>query len=220
MRKFQKVVMAAGVVAVVAVLGISLGWWGSRGKPVSSLPVADVQIAPSAPEADLRPDVTKHQRTSPPEPIVNEKPPELSNTATNLITDWEDKVDEILGPEGEDSEKVKKLLDMFPRLPEDGQVEVAQHLSNLVPDENYAPLGKYLKDAKLPEGVLDVLLADLLNRPNSLKLPLLVEVASDPQHAKAGEAKDLLELFLEEDYGTDWTKWQAKTVEWLKENPD
>jgi hypothetical protein len=109
---------------------------------------------------------------------------------------------------------------MFPRLPEDGQVEVAQHLSNLVPDENYAALGKILKDAKMPEAVLDVLLADLLNRPNSVKLPSLVDVASNPQNAKAGEAKDLLELFLEEDYGTDWTKWQAKMEEWLKENPD
>jgi hypothetical protein len=223
MSKFQKVVAAAGVVAVVAILGISLGWWGSRGKPVNYVPGSDVQVTPPAPESSTPPvEVSHPPRSRPPEPSPGESqpPPELASSTTNLITDWEDKVDEILGSEGEDAEKVKKMLGMFPRLPEDGQVEVAQHLSNLVPDENYAPLGKYLKDAKLPEGVLDVLLADLLNRPNSLKLPLLVEVASDPQHAKAGEAKDLLELFLEEDYGTDWTKWQAKTVEWLKENPD
>ena len=38
--------------------------------------------------------------------------------------------------------------------------------------------------------------------------------------AKAREAKDLLELFLEEDYGADWTKWQTKMDEWLKANPD
>jgi len=40
------------------------------------------------------------------------------------------------------------------------------------------------------------------------------------QNPKAGEAKDLLELFLEEDYGTDWNKWQAKMQQWLKDNPD
>jgi hypothetical protein len=89
-----------------------------------------------------------------------------------------------------------------------------------VPDENYAALAGYLADAKLPEDVLDVLMADVLNRPNSLKLPALLEVARDPQHPKAGEAKDLLELFLEEDYGTDWNLWQTKTDEWLKANPD
>jgi hypothetical protein len=219
MRKFQNVLMLLGVIAAVAVLGIALGWWGSRGRPAGPQPMADVPVPPPS-EANPGGDSTDHARIRPRPPVVNDNPPELSNAATNLITDWEDKVDEILSPEGEDSEKAKKMLEMFPRLPEDGQVEVAQHLSNLVADENYAALGKYLKDAKMPEAVLDVLLADLLNRPNSVKLPLLVDVASNPQHAKASEAKDLLELFLEEDYGTDWTKWQAKMQEWLKENPD
>ena len=109
---------------------------------------------------------------------------------------------------------------MFPRLPEDGQVEVAQHLSNLVEDEDYASLGQLLKNAKLPEPVLDVLMGDLLNRPNAVKLPLFLDLARDPAHAKAEEAKDLLELYLDEDYGTDWNKWQQKMREWLKENPD
>jgi hypothetical protein len=139
---------------------------------------------------------------------------------TNLITDWEDKLEAILDSNDDDSTKVKQLLAMFPRLPEDGQTEVAQHLSNLVEDKDYAPLGKLLADAKLPETVLDVLVQDVLNRPNSLKLPSLLEVASNPQHPKAEEAKDLLELFLEEDYGTDWAKWQTKMQEWLKNNPD
>ena len=87
-------------------------------------------------------------------------------------------------------------------------------------DQDYAPLGKLLTDSNLPEPVLDVLIVDVLNRPNSLKLPLLLEVARDAQHPKAGEAKDLMELYLEEDHGADWTKWQTKMEQWLKENPD
>jgi hypothetical protein len=130
-------------------------------------------------------------------------------------------VDNILGPEGDDAQKVKQLLAMFPRLPEDGQTEVAEHLSNLTTDEDFAStLGRYLTNSTLPESVLDVLLSDLLNRPNSIKLPLLVDVARDSQNPKAGEAKDLLELFLEEDYGTDWTTWQTKVDQWVKDNPD
>jgi len=111
-------------------------------------------------------------------------------------------------------------LEIFPRLPTDGQEEVAQHLSNLVSDEHYAALGQYLTNTALPEPVLDVLLSDALNRPNKLKLPVLVEVARDPANPKAGEAKDLLELYLEEDYGTDWNLWQQKVEKWLKDNPD
>ncbi len=157
-----------------------------------------------------------HQRTPLSSSLVTPSPAAV----TNLITDWEDKLDDILGSEGQDTEKAKQMLAIFPRLPEDGQVEVAQHVSNLLPDQEYAQLGKLLLDAKLPEAVLDVLIVDVLNRPNSLKLPLLLGIAQDTQHPKAGEAKDLLELYLEQDYGTDWNKWQEKLKQWMIDNPD
>jgi hypothetical protein len=139
----------------------------------------------------------------------------------NLITNWEDRVEQILGNDDTDeAQKAKQMLQIFPHLPEDGQVEVAQHLSNLVSDEDYAGLAALTADASLPEPVLDVLLSDVLNRPNSLKLPLLLDIAKSEQHSKAAEAKDLLELFLEEDYGQDWNKWQASLQQWLQDNPD
>ena len=115
---------------------------------------------------------------------------------------------------------MKQLLELFPRISGEGQVEVAQHLSNLVEDSDYESLQKLLLDPKLPEDVLDVLIADILNRPNGVKLPTLLDVARTPNHAKAEEAKDLLELYLEEDYGADWAKWQSSMEQWLKDNPD
>ena len=87
-------------------------------------------------------------------------------------------------------------------------------------DDNYSQLGDLLKNDKLPEGVLDELLADVLNRPNILKLPLLLDVASDSSHAKKDEAKDLLELYLGEDYGTDWNSWGQHMTNWMQQNPD
>jgi hypothetical protein len=53
-----------------------------------------------------------------------------------------------------------------------------------------------------------------------VKLPALLGVARDPQNPKAGEAKDILRLFLEEDYGADWAAWQSKVDQWLRDNPD
>jgi hypothetical protein len=44
--------------------------------------------------------------------------------------------------------------------------------------------------------------------------------AKSPDHPKADEAKDILALFLDEDFGTDWGKWQEKMTVWLKDNPD
>jgi hypothetical protein len=149
---------------------------------------------------------------------LNSMPPKP--TQSGLIADWDDKVNDILGPEGDEKEKAKKLIDLFPHLPPDGQEEVAHHISNLVADEDYAPLSQFVTNSALPEAVLDVFVEDVFNRPNAIKLPLLLDIAQDPQHPRAGEAKDVLELFLEEDFGSDWTKWHAKMDQWLKDNPD
>lgn len=145
-------------------------------------------------------------------------PVESADTA--IITNWEERVDVVLRKEGDAGPKAKELLSVFPRFPEAGQVETAQHIANLLPDGEYASLATYFTNTATPVDVQDVIMADLLGRPNSVKLPVLLEAARNPQHAKATEAKDLLELYLEKDYGTDWDRWQKEVVAWLKANPD
>src|SRR5437867_4966494 len=218
MHRFAKVLWILGLAAAVLLIGVGIGWVATR-KTTADARTSERKSPSINPEVPTRvPFFSTNAR--PHRALSSNKTPSPTATATNLITDWEDKLDDILGSEGQDTDKAKQMLAMFPRLPEDGQVEVAQHVSNLLPDQEYASLGKLLLDSKLPEAVLDVLIVDVLNRPNSLKLPLLLEVAREPQHPKAAEAKDLLELYLEEDYGTDWNKWQAKLEQWIKDNPD
>ncbi len=147
----------------------------------------------------------------------NPMPPKV---APGQLADWDEKVSDVLGAEGDEKDKAKKLIDLFPHLPPEGQEEVAHHLSNLVADEDYAPMSNFVTNSALPEAVLDVFVEDVFNRPNAIKLPLLLDIAQDPQHPRASEAKDVLELFLEEDFGSDWTKWHAKMDKWLKDNPD
>jgi hypothetical protein len=139
---------------------------------------------------------------------------------TNLTAAWEDKLDEVLASSSPDADKARQMLEMLPQLPAEGQEEAMRHVSNLLPDQDYGLMRTYLTNTALPEEVQDVLLDDILNRPNRLKLPSLLEVARTVQHPKAAEAKDFLELFLEEDYGEDWDKWQARMDQWLAENPD
>ncbi|MEY2465616.1 MAG: hypothetical protein QOD03_137 [Verrucomicrobiota bacterium] len=223
----RKVLITVGIGAVIVGIGVAVGLLGSGG---SESPVA--HIPEDASEPSTSPELVTHPVSNSESAMVQPVKPTttfsnapaartlaMQNTNTDL-TNWEETVDDILASDGEDSAKVKQLLEMFPKLSEDGQVEVAQHLSNLVDDADYAPVAELLKNAKLPEPVLDVLMGDVLNRPNASKLPLLLEVARTPDHAKAEEARDLLELYLDENYGTDWAKWQEKTKEWLKQNPD
>ncbi len=223
MSKLSSILKAAGIVAAVVVVGIVLGWLGTRGsvKPPGVPTVsAPSNLATAGSVVGSAPKPAGPAPVQPQEPLASETPLKVSAAPANLLTNWEDKVDEILSSSRAESDKAKQMLEFFPRLPEDGQVEVAQHLSNLVSDQDYPALAQYLTNAATPEPVLDVLMADALNRPNSLKLPLLLGVAQDDKNPKAGEAKDLLELFLEADYGKDWTAWRTNLDQWLKDNPD
>jgi hypothetical protein len=218
-----------GVVAVLAFLfgGRYLGWFGTRttdhsndsqilsshatgplSQP-SGVPAVEPTQLDSQPATALK---TSNRRA----PII--PPPGAVEPAT--IPDWEQRIDDVLtGPEDENL-KAKRLLEIFPKLPEDGQVEAAQHLSNLLADEDYSSLVPALTNAVTPESVLDVLMTDLLNRPNALKLGTLLEVAKTPNHPKAEEARDVLEVYVDENFGTDWIAWDAAVQKWLTENPE
>jgi hypothetical protein len=87
-----------------------------------------------------------------------------------------------------------------------------------LPDDRYSSLAPMLTNALTNEQVLEVLLTDLLNRPDNVKLPTLLELARTPDHPKASEARDILEVFVDENYGTDWAKWEAALQKYLAEN--
>lgn len=140
--------------------------------------------------------------------------------ATGEMVDWNEKLDNILGSSEDEAVKAEQLLALWPTLPEDGQVETMQHISNLLPDEKFSLLAQTLTNAATAEAVLDVILGDALNRPNAIKLPSLLEVAKIPNHPKAEEAREILEVFVDNNYGTDWAKWDKAVKDWLKENPD
>ena len=137
-----------------------------------------------------------------------------------LITDWEERIDDLLTSKDDENLKAKHLLSIFHNLPEEGQIEAAQHLSNLLADEDYGALKSTLTNAAVSAEVLDVLMTDVLNRPNQIKLESLLEVARVPNHPNAEEAIDVLEVFVDENHGTDWAAWEAAVKKWLKENPD
>jgi len=227
--QMSKILTGLGVLVGVVALGLGIGWLATRGTPAQVEPVP-MTTATSLPEVSTPPVRTETPpRVTRPTPVpiavIPTNPVTVKTTLptappTSTITNWEEKLDEILASDDEDTNKVKQLFKMFPQLSPEGQEEVAQHLSNLVEDEDYADLGKLLKNDKLPEDVLDVLMADLLNRPNADKLPLLMDIVQNPAHAKRDEAKDLLELYLDEDYSSDPVLLKKKITEWLKENPD
>lgn len=211
-----KILTALAVIAVVAVLLLASGLMSRRTPEPEPMSLPSAKARPGATHSSRF--FSKHS-TAKNATTVNPTAG-VSDLTTNSIADWEDQIAGILNDETEVEAKAKKVLELFPRFPEAGQIEAAQHISNLLADEDYQKFGNYLTNATTPESVQDIILADVLNRPNAIKLPLLLDTARTADNAKAGDARELLGLYLEEDYGADWDKWRGKMEQWLKEHPD
>jgi hypothetical protein len=215
-----KVLAGVGAIAAVVLVGLMLARPVGKATGISPQPPP---IEPTAQPPQATDVATASAQPGQPSPSAAQTNGQLAPTlagSANVVTNWEGKLDDILAAQVTTDVKAQQMLEMFPRLPEAGQVEMATHLCNLVTDENYAQLGQLLASPQLPQDVLDTLMADVLNRPNGLKLPTLLEVARTADHPKAEDAKEVLRFFLDGDYGDDWTKWQEKVQEWLKNNPD
>lgn len=203
------------VVVVLLVLGVIV-WVSRSSRPI---PTADTPIEVEHTQAPPAEPIIIAETPSTPEPSpspnLNPNPPPPPPATPEM------KIDDILLAENVDeTTKATRLLEMLPALPESLQEETAQHICNLMPDEAYGALGPLLTNGVAPEAVLDIVMADLLSRPNGLKLPLLLQMARADQHPRSEEARSVLELHLEKDFGTDWAAWETSLQVWLKENPE
>jgi len=131
---------------------------------------------------------------------------------------WDQRLDDILLRGGETSDKADAIRKLMTVAPAEAEVELAQHLINMVQDDHYDGAAELLTNATTPPAVATVLMNDLLNRRNTLKLPMLLAIARNDQHPLKDQAKDMLELFLQADYSTNWEQWGSAVDAWLQQN--
>jgi Mrp family chromosome partitioning ATPase len=136
-----------------------------------------------------------------------------------VAANWRGQLNSILVSSSPTPVHGATLAAMLPSTPAEGQVDVAQHAGRLLPDSNFTSFGSQMTNAATPAAVRRVVFADLLTRPNSIKVPWLIEVASSPVDNQSGEALHLLRSILREDYGTDWNAWRTRAAVWVLENP-
>jgi hypothetical protein len=212
---------------VLAIVGGSL-WFLNVKQPLPSADAPAVGTAPAPAPPYPAPDP---QTLPPPAPTVP-KPSAAnpSSVASALparpeapnpeMTEWEARIDQVLRSTVDENQTAQILVNMLPTLPPEGQEEAAQHISNLILDENYAQVMPLLKNPNLPEEVLDVFVTDLMNREDKVKLPALLEIARLPNHPHHEEALTDLEIFLDEEFGPDWAKWDAAIKAYLKKQAE
>ncbi|HWD20940.1 MAG TPA: hypothetical protein VHB20_16860 [Verrucomicrobiae bacterium] len=199
-------------------IGLLIGWLVTRGEDAKVLPVpAGPTVPPVASQVAPPPEPRPH-----PAPIV--APPEENTMAEAPPADdaaqgtWENKLEHILLADDDDNAKADHILELIPTAPPDAQTELAQHLVNMVQDDHYAGAAGLLTNSATPSAVSTVLMNDLLNRDNNLKLPMLLDVARQDDHPLKDQAREMLEVLLQEDHGTNWDDWSSSITTWLAQN--
>jgi hypothetical protein len=212
---------------VLAIVGGSL-WFLNVKQPGPTSTTPFVDVAPPPLPAYTDPDPRSALQPAPTVPKAGQDNP--SGVAAALpprpvtpnagMTAWEARIDEVLRSNVDENQTAQILVNLMPTLPPEGQEEAAQHIANLILDENYAQVMPLLKNPNLPEDVLDVFVTDLMNREDKVKLPALLDIARIPNHPHHEEALTDLEIFLDEEFGTDWAKWDTAIKAYLKKQAE
>lgn len=193
------------IVAIGLALGLADAWWEHS---VSKRDRLGDDAAPDAETVKVRARETA-------KPVAAAVTP-----AATPVANWRTGVSDVFGSGMSPTEQAKSLLAQFPNLPPAGQFETAHHISNLLPDEAYGTWAGYLTNSAISSEARKVIYADLLHRPNSIKLPMLLQLARSPAAPDSASAAQLLRATLREDHGSDWSTWSLRIQVWLKANPD
>lgn len=114
--------------------------------------------------------------------------------------EWERAVDQALAETGEPVElRAAALKVAFDKLEtEQDQLDGIRRLLDLAEDESVAVVYPILFDRTCSTGILDVVFADVLNRPEEIKQPVIGRIADDPEHPLCAAAAHILSETREE----------------------
>jgi len=129
--------------------------------------------------------------------------------ADQQMQPWETAINQILESDEENQQVAMRLLALAPTLPPEGQVEAVQHMVNLTDDDNYQNAAAMLLNPATSEDVAEVIYSDVLNRPNNVKLPVMVSILRAPGHRLRAETISTLQIFLGEDLGDNPEAWNS-----------
>jgi hypothetical protein len=149
------------------------------------------------------------------EQTQEQQPAEEEMLAEVPMQPWEAAINRILESDEENAQVAAQLMALAPSLPPDGQVEAVQHMVNLTDDESYQNAAAMLLNPATAEDVAEVIYSDVLNRPNTVKLPVMVSILRTPGHRLRDETLSTLQIFLGEDLGDNPEAWNAAVQNYL-----
>jgi len=144
--------------------------------------------------------------------------PQQALAAQPAGVSWEDRLDQLLTNDADSATTVRGLVSSMRGLPAAAQEEYAAHAVNLCEDEQFLMFNEVYLNAAAPREVKEIIFNDALNRPDEIKLPFLVQTLEKPAHPMAGEAKEILEMYLDLEPGaTPPGGWDQAVKKYLTE---
>lgn len=217
--------VAIFAVVVAILVGVALWFLNSDIAPHATPAVATATPVPKAQPVTPPKTTTKtnpSQQTAPQTPPTVETAPVPQPAAT---TEDDRKIDEILrlypgNTDADHTNTAQALINLLPTLTKDGQVECAQHISNLISDEEFKRVLPIWRNPSFNPDVIEVFATDLMNREHKIMLPAMLDAVRMPNHPYNEEAKTTLQVFLDEDYGNDVAKWEKAMQDYLKKEAE
>jgi len=128
---------------------------------------------------------------------------------------WEIAINKLLDSDEDNSQVAASLAALAPSLPFDGQLEAVQHMVNLTDDENYSLASNMLLQMGWHPDLRAIVFSDVLDRPNAIKLPVLLAILGNPADQLRGEAHTNLQAVIGQDFGPDAKLWAPAVQELL-----
>ncbi len=149
--------------------------------------------------------------------VPRKAPKEFDPNAPVHVPPWLAKLDSIVTSDNPSEEnKVEQMAALMPGLPMEGKLEYARQMSIMLDDTNYTPVGKILLDPTTSSNVFNVFFTEFVSRGNALKLPMYLEMMKVPNHIYNQQAREVLAIYLRQDFGDDYAKWEQGINSYLK----
>jgi len=143
----------------------------------------------------------------------------VSNPLTGLPRlAWSPKAVEAAFAAEDDGTRHRKVLSLLMGAPEENKPDLADHVANLTPDDEYAPVAWLISNRGVTGAAMQALLQDLHERPADIKLPVMAEILSQADHPGAPGAEHALNIYLQVSHGYPSDAWRKEVATFLATN--
>ena len=134
------------------------------------------------------------------------------------ILTWSPQVVEQVFASNNNATRHRKMVALLMDAPAEHKPDLADHVANLTPDDDYAPVAWLISRRGVEGGAMVALLQDLHHRPADIKLPIMAEILSQEDHPGAPEAERALTVYLQVSHGYPSNAWLSEVEKYLANN--